>query len=589
MKLKINKLFKSSLLLLLCLSMTSLAIAQSTVTGTLTDGDSGEALIGANVLVVGTSSGTITDFDGTYSVSVPAGATQLEFSYTGFQSQTIDIAGQKVIDIAMSSGNLLDEVVVIGYGAVKKSDLTGAVSSIGAKDFNKGIIVSPDQAIQGKLPGVQVINNDGAPGAATTIRIRGVASIGGGNEPLYVVDGVPLAGASALPGAGGNSGVGRIPGVNPLNFINPDDIQSIDILKDASASAIYGSRAANGVILVTTKKGVPGEPTLDFSASLGVANAIKSYEVLDANEYRSALDQYELDGQDLGGDADAFDEITRTGLTQRYSIGFNGGTKKGTYRISASFLDQTGTVIKSGLQKYTAGIRGNFRLTESERLTVNYLFNAAQENYTFAPVSTDAGFTGNLVSQALQWNPTADLRDASENGIRGYTVLSGSTINPLAMSEAYDDTGSVTTLLGYIAPSFKLAENLNFNFRYGVNGGLGSRQASTRTFINIEGIEGIGNAAVGAQQLSTQVYSTTLDYSADITDALSFNAVAGHEYQKYEIRGNVTSASNFNDALFPDFPYSSAIQSAPLASQVSSSFNTPLEELQSFFGRVNFN
>ena len=215
----------------------------------MTDGENNEPLIGATVLAVGTTTGTITDFDGKYSLAIPEGVSQLEISYTGYASKKVTIGASNVLDVVVSAGSLLDEIVVTGYGTAKRKDVTGSIASVKAEDFNAGIIASPDQLVQGKVAGVQMINNSGAPGGETTFRIRGNSSVRAGSSPLYVVDGVPLDGRSARPG--GNSGdLGNTPGTNPLNFINPNDIASIDVLKDASATAIYGSRGANGVVII---------------------------------------------------------------------------------------------------------------------------------------------------------------------------------------------------------------------------------------------------------------------------------------------------------------------------------------------------
>ncbi|MEM9258647.1 MAG: carboxypeptidase-like regulatory domain-containing protein [Bacteroidota bacterium] len=249
MKLFSNHIIRGCLFLLLVL-FTGALMAQTTVNGTITDAENGDPLIGASVLVTGTSTGTVTDFDGKFSLNVPANAESLSISYTGYSGQTITLeAGKTTYDVQLASGELLDEVVVVGYGSVKKSDLTGAVVALTDEDFNGGVIVSPEQLIQGRAAGVQITETSGEPGAAVNIRIRGTSSVGANNNPLFVVDGVPL--GSEATSAGGNiSGLGAAPARNPLNFLNPADIASIDVLKDASATAIYGSRGANGVVLM---------------------------------------------------------------------------------------------------------------------------------------------------------------------------------------------------------------------------------------------------------------------------------------------------------------------------------------------------
>jgi iron complex outermembrane receptor protein len=240
-------------LFMFCCLMQSIA-QQRTVTGKVTAPD-GTPLVGASVTVVGQRSGVTTDGSGNFSINVPANAKQLSISYVGSETKRVDItsASNVVVELVNTAANLAD-VVVTGYGTSRKKDLTGAIAHVTAKDFNKGVIASPDQLLTGKVAGLQVTMNSGQPGAATTVQIRGNNSIRGGTTPLYVVDGVPLDGRSPRPSLGSVSGLGDLPDVNPLIYLNPNDIASIDVLKDASAAAIYGSRGANGVIIITTKK-----------------------------------------------------------------------------------------------------------------------------------------------------------------------------------------------------------------------------------------------------------------------------------------------------------------------------------------------
>src|SRR5690554_4437265 len=300
---------------ILFFALTSFAAysqASLTVAGTVTDAE-GEPLIGVNVLVEGRSAGTATDFDGLYTLQDVPSDGILIFSYIGFQTLEISVEGRTTIDVVLESdAQLLDEVVVVGYGTVRRQDVTGSIVSLQSDDFNQGIQIAPDQLIQGKMPGVMVLNNTGQPGGSTTVSIRGNSSIRAGNNPLYVLDGIPLSGGSARPG--GSGGFGSDSG-NPLSYLNPNDIASIDVLKDASATAIYGSRGANGVVIINTKKGVSGEPMLQFSTSAGMSNVLRKLDVLDADQFREALKTYTPDDVsigDHGGDINAFDAITRT-------------------------------------------------------------------------------------------------------------------------------------------------------------------------------------------------------------------------------------------------------------------------------------
>lgn len=585
MKLKVDYVTKM-LLLLAVLALSNFAYAQRTITGTVTDADNGEPLIGANILVVGTSTGTITDFDGNYEVNVPAGATTLEFSYTGYAAQRVEIGSQTTINIALSAGEVLEEVVVVGYGTVKKSDLTGSVTSVKEEDFNKGVFTAPDQLIQGKVAGVQVLNNSGQPGGAATVRVRGNASVRAGSTPLFVVDGVPLDGRTPRPGVSSDDiDLGSSPSANPLNFLNPNDIASIEVLKDASATAIYGSRGANGVIIITTKKGRSGDPTIDFSLSAGVSSILKNYDVLNGDQYRAALAEYNLDpaGKDFGGSEDAMDAILRSGLTQNYNFSIGGGSDNGNYRVSAGYLNQEGIIIGSGIKKYTGSLNGTYKFFDSKRLSIDFNLLASQTAEEIAPIGSNAGFTGSLVGQALQWNPTRPLRKA--NGDLDIE-LGSTTINPLAMSEAADDRSNITNILGSISPSFKITDNLEYRFLFSINHAVGDRRSQVKAFINLLDVEGRGWAKVGQNTLTTQQFTHTLSYNADLTSAVSLNAVVGYEYQKFDNKGFSVSAFGF---LSDDIDFTNVLQNSARGDRVINSFADPIAELQSYFGRANFN
>lgn len=319
--------------------------------GTVLD-ENGEALIGVNVQVKGETSGTITDIDGKYSLNVPAGKS-LVFSYVGYKRLEMKAQSQMKVEM-QSDAELLNEVVVVGYGTMKKSDLTGSVSGVKAKDFNTGLVSSPSQLIQGRVAGVNITNNGGEPGGGVTIRVRGSNSIRSGQDPLYVVDGVPLDASDDLqPSGASTTGIGSTGSKNPLNFLNPDDIESIDILKDASATAIYGARGANGVIMITTKKGSEGQAKVSYSAYASVSELPNEYEVLSADQYRAFASEKGITIDDGGANTNWQDEIFRTALSHNHNLAVSGGGKKGNYRASLSFQDQEGIIKKSGMKKYT--------------------------------------------------------------------------------------------------------------------------------------------------------------------------------------------------------------------------------------------
>ena len=566
-----------------------------TVTGKVTDSKDGSPLAGASVIPKGTSKGTSTAADGTYSITVGAGVTTLVITSVGYDAMEINIAGKTTGDVNMkpNAGAALNEVVVTGYGTARRRDLTGSVGSVNARDFNKGIQTAPDQLIQGKIAGVQVINNSGMPGGSTTIRIRGASSIRAGNQPLFVVDGVPLDNSSARPGGAGDIGVGGgAQGANPLNFINPNDIASIDVLKDASATAIFGSRGSNGVVLITTKKGQSGAAKIEFNTSVGISNVMKRLEVLDGNEFRAALQQYNLGtANDFKDNVDAFDEITRTALTQNYNISVGAGGEGARYRISLGYLNQEGIVRKTDLKKYTANLSASFRFLESKRLglDVNIITSQALDNA--APISTNSGFRGSLIGQALQWNPTKPLRktDGSLN-----INIGGDEYNPLAASEATNDLSKVTTILASIAPSFKITNDLEYKLIASINYGTGNRKTWIANFMNFNDPRPIqrtatnlgGYARLANNETVGSQITNTLSYSKNITTDLSLNAVVGTEYLKYNNRNSAVNAIGFPNITYPYYDY---FQSTDPTQIRHDFYVSPTTELQSYFGRATFN
>ena len=582
-----KKLFTFCFTLALVTLISTVGFSQKTISGVVTDADNNEPLIGANVLIAGSSTGTITDIDGSYSLDLPAGADAIVVSYAGYTDQEVTVGDRTVVDVSLSAGALLDEIVVVGYGTVRKRDVTGSVASLKEEDFNQGIIVNPDQLIQGRVPGVNVINNSGQPGGEATVKIRGNNSIRAGANPLYVIDGVPLDGRSARA-ALLQSDLGSIPASNPLNFINPADIASIEILKDASSAAIYGSRGANGVVLVTTKKGRSGTPTVDFGVAVGTSSILKKYDVLTGDEYRSALSQYGLSG-DGGSNVDAFDEILQSGLTTNYMLSIGGGGEASSYRLSLGYSDQEGIIKESGIKKYNAALNSSFDLLgDKAGIDVQLILNHATED--IAPISSNAGFTGNLVAQALQWNPTiplftdGDFTTATNNN-SGATV-GETTINPLELLAAYDEVANTTTVLGSISPYFNITDKLQYRYRYGINYGQGSTRGGILGFVNVQNIEDRGLAAVSNTQLISQIHSHTLSYTDDLSENLSMTALAGYEYQKFDFSGYAFGAFGFS---VQDFDNTNALQNSDPANRAVFSFADPISELQSYFGRVNFN
>lgn len=582
-----KKLIKSIVLPCLMLLLSQQSFGQDrTVTGKVTDSNDGSPIVGASVVAKGSSKGTSTANDGTYRITVGANVTTLVITYVGYDRIEIDVTGKTSADaiVKASVGSTLNEVVVTGYGTSRKGDLTGSISSVKAKDFNKGVVTSPDQLIVGKVAGMQITTNNGQPGAGATIRIRGTSSVRSGNNPLIVVDGVPLEGGSGRPGLG--TDLGGDPGANPLNFINPNDIESVDVLKDASAAAIFGSRGANGVILITTKKGKSGTPQIEVGYSVGTANMLRQIETLSADEYRAALTKYGLTSGNYGSSVNAMDEILRTGITQNINIALSGGNENSRHRLSTSFLNEKGIVEESQFKKYTVGYTGNFKFLESKKLGLDVSFNTAQIDEEVVPITNNAGFQGSLIGQALQWNPTHPFRRA--NGTFWIEPQFGATsVNPLWMLEMYDDNVNTSQVWGYLAPYYKITNDLEYKFMYSFNQSDGSRTAMVgRQLTNFPNYRDRGWASAAESRLRTQQFTHTLSYNKKVSSAINLNAVVGYEYLKFEFSNSGITAQDFADI---GIPYYNMFGYSTQASRNIWHGESPTNELQSMFARANLN
>lgn len=558
---------------------------EKVIAGKVTDSKDGSGLPAVTVTAKGSNVATQTGAGGTYQLSVSSSVTTLIFSSVGFSTQEMNVSGKSSIDVQLvSTTTALSEVVVIGYGTARKKDLTGSVTTVKAKDFNKGVVTSPDQLIQGKVSGLQVITNNGQPGAGSTIRIRGTSSVRSGNSPLIVVDGVPLEGGSGRPGIG--TDLGNDPGSNPLNFINPNDIESIDVLKDASAAAIYGSRGANGVILITTKKGKVGATQVEVGYSVGLSTMLKQIETLTGDEYRTALKKYGLTSGDYGANVNAMDEILRTGVTQNLNVALSGGNESSRHRVSTSFLDEKGIVNESQLKKYTIGYTGNFKLLENNKLSLDINFNTSLIDEEVVPITNNAGFQGSLIGQALQWNPTHPFKKT--NGTFWIEPQFGATsVNPLWMLEMYDDNVNTSQIWGYIAPTYKFSNELEYKFLYGINQSDGRRTAMIgRQLTNFPNYKDRGWASASESRLRTQQFTHTLSYNKQMTSEINLNAVAGYEYLKFDYSSSGQSAQDFTDI---GIPYYNMFGYATQSSRSISHYESPVNELQSMFARANVN
>jgi TonB-linked SusC/RagA family outer membrane protein len=577
---------QAAMLVLLCVLFTQTAFSQTTktITGKVTD-EKGAPVLGATVVPKGSKGGTSTDATGAFRITVPSTTRALTISSVGFGSQDVDVATATDVSVGLIPSNAsLNEVVVIGYGSTRRSDVTGSIAAIKAKDFNTGA-TTPEQLMTGKIPGVQVADNSGAPGSSINVKIRGNNSISATSNPLYVVDGVPIDATSPI--APDKLGVvGTVPAPNGLIFLDPGNVASITILKDASAAAIYGARGENGVVLIETNKG-NGKTQVEAGVRVITgAGLMKKPDLLTASEYRSAIAEYGIK-TDSGASLDPFNSIRQNKLSEVYNVAINGGGENGKFRAAFSATNQNGYILKSGLQRYVATFAGDHSFLD-KRLKIG--FNVAAANYTLqtAPVSAEAGSNGNLISQALQWNPTLPL---IENGQFNQSNPSGQ-VNPLALSKYWDYFAYVTQILANANVSLKITKNLTYNFLYGINYGQSTLDEQVQGLLVAAGNNSnLGVAETGSAHLTSQTITHTLTWDQTLTNDIKLNVLAGYEYfTTTGLQANETWGFGFNYNVIggPQYniPYYKAMQTMNPANLQTNTDAPGTADLQSYFGRV---
>lgn len=556
--------------------------ANTPVGGKIT-GDKGESLPGVTVKIKNTTTAVASDGNGEYKISVPDGAV-LVFSFVGYESQEVTVNGRTVINVVLKAQNTgLNEVVVVGYGTQKQKDLTGAVSFVTSGNFNKGPQLTPQQLLQGKAAGVNVSQNSGKPGGSNTIRIRGGQSITQSNEPLYVIDGVPIAvtnlGQSSISATG--TDVFDMEPINPLQTLNPNDIESISVLKDASATAIYGSRGANGVIVITTKSGRAGKAQVSYNGSFGIATVAKKLDMLGADEYRSLVKSLNLPLDDKGGNTNWQDQIYRTAYSHDHNIALTGGTDKTAYRTSVGYGKQQGIVLKSDIEQVNI-LSSLTHKALNDRLKFDLKLNYGQNNSNVAPISNTVGseLGTSMNYEAYVFNPTYPVRTSTG----AYYNIPPYRVNPVSFSTELTDHKFNQRLLGNLTTSYKIIDALSINVSLGY-----TRNSTERnSYINkSKGNSPLGNGLNG--YASVQKYS---DYSKLSETILRFSksygkhdieALAGYSYQYFYGDNSRITANNF---LSDNFKWN-ALQSAGTVSGVSSGAGS--NKLISMYSRANYN
>ena len=578
--------FGRRLVRLLCaffvmLSVPVVAFSQGsrTIGGTVVD-EYGEPLIGASVTLVGASTGVTTDYEGNFTMTVPSDATHLSISYVGYNRVVVDIKGVDNVNVAMEpSAESLNEMVVIGYGTQKKEDLTGSVASISEKDFNKGVISSPEELINGKIPGVQITNNGGSPNGGATIRVRGGASLNASNDPLIVLDGVPMEVGGGVEGSG-----------NFLSLINPNDIESMTILKDASSTAIYGSRASNGVIIITTKKGSGDGVKVSFNTTNSVSTRTRTAPNLSIDEFRDVIRTFgTADQVALLGDhtTDWNDEVFRTafGTDNNLSVGGRIGSWL-PFRVALGAMYQEGILRTDAANRYTANINLNPSFLD-DHLRVNLSAKGSYANNRFAntgavwnafafdptqPVYGTFDANGNQVMNPNTGKPIFggfhEVIDGTNNPAQGAIK------NPLAMVEQYDSHSKVWRFVGNLDFDYKLhpLPELRFHLTGGLDMSRGRSSVSVPQDNADNYTSGGYNYKAGPQRNTNKLFTIYANYNKTF-EAIrsSVDATIGYDYQHWS-----------ND--YPSYP---TFNEAGEQTGVSQAYDER-HALMSYYGRVNY-
>lgn len=560
-------------IVLLLVMLPLCALAQNVnVFGTVTDATNGETVIGATVKVKGASGGAITDFDGKYKISVKPGST-LEVTYVGYQPKQVKVTKGGQLDIEISEDvNMLDQVVVVGYGVMKRSDLTGSVASIDEKAIKQGVNTSIEQAMQGRIAGVQVTQNSGAPGGGISVQIRGINSLNG-NEPLYVIDGVAMSGQTS-----DNSSV--------LSTLNPSDITSLEVLKDASATAIYGSRASNGVVLITTKRGQEGKPKVIYEGMMGWQSLPKHLDMMNLKEYAKfyndraalwgwgALEQYK-DPSLLTDGTDWQKELFQTAFMHQHQLGVSGGTKDLSYNLSGGYLDQDGIGVGSGFTR--ASFRANVETNVNKWLKVgaNGYFARTKQIITF----DDA----NVIQDAISMTPDVAARNADGSYDSGAENEFNYTENPLFKAQMIDNHVKKSQLDYNFYGTLTPIKNLVLRVEYG-----GSFSWGDSYYFRPSYTYGSNNQVIesqGSRTSSTSNYQSFKQYVTYDFDPLKNNhlqIMLGHESQW----GDWANLSGSRRGYISDAIHSLHVGDATTATNDEQGSEWSIE---SYFGRLNYN
>lgn len=551
---------------------------QKTITGIISDSQ-GQPLPGVTVQVKGTTLGALTDASGRFQISNVPQNSVLVVSFIGMTTKEIPIGNQTEINVTLSESTLnLEEVVVIGYGTQRRQEVTGAVGSVKEDGFNKGVILSPEQLLQGKVSGVNITSRSGEPGEAQTIVIRGPGSVRSGGGPLYVIDGVPIDNTSTTPSVG--SAIGTAGDSNPLNFLNPADIASIDVLKDASSTAIYGSRGANGVIMITTKKGSTNEQ-FNISSSISVSKVASKLNVLTTQEFIDLTNQYGNTSILQEYDTDWLDQIYRTAFSQNHNVSFGGGSEKSKYYASISYLDQEGVVEKSEMKRYTGKISTDHKLLNDR---VNIKFNlTASHVWNNSPPSGDGGnANGELFTNALNANPTYPTHNPD-----GSIYQFPDGLNPLMLLDIFTDFRKTDRVLGNIETSINLIRGLQYKLNVALDNSVSERIGQSKPHNIPDLTNNTGRLAQGNVENGNQIVENYLTYALQ-KENHKLDLLMGHSYQRFNYQSRGWSINGFSTTEIEAY-YNPSIGTTLDIANNRPSGSAYVNELQSFFSRANYN
>jgi len=578
-----------------------------TITGRVVDSTSRQGLASVTMSVDGTTRRTVTRSDGSYTLSeVPAGSQRVTARRIGYgsasQTVTVRAGATATADLAMgAAAATLGEIVVTGYGTQRREAISGSVSTIDATAANVGVITNATQMLQGRVGGVSMTSNNGEPGAGIQVRIRGGTSVSASNEPLYVVDGVPLQNEETTAGAAGIASINAQLARNPLNSINPNDIESITVLKDASATAIYGSRGANGVILINTKRVAGGGGQMEYETYVGSSMATKSLGLASGAEYRAYVQGRVAAGQlpasaatSLGAaDTDWEGELTRPGVATSHNLSFSGGSSATQYRASLNYFKQQGVVIANGLDRYQGRLNATHDAFSGKlRLGLNMM--AARVNNVFAPIENGGGFLGGLFTNMAIYNPTFPVMcptGSTASGCVGkpagsyYETGTGAqdSRNPVAMAELIEDVAPENRMLGNFSGTISLRDDLTAQTMVGIDYNTSVRRTFAPRTSPI-GAQYNGFAQQSDKSLQNANFQQLLTYTPALSATHEVEVVGGYEYTKTDNRGfNVAMQGFITDAFGVDNlgAGTQSLSPIPWSYRVES-------QLVSFFSRVNY-